>query len=90
MVSEFFVNLGVTISGWIAALFPPLDIPAEIQDSIDGLYGFLDSASGLGNWFPWSILATMLGLAVVWFLAVFGIKLLRWVWSLIPVVGGGS
>jgi hypothetical protein len=90
VITEWFVNLGTSISGWLASLFPDLLLPPFVTDSLGGLYDFLSSASGLANWFPWAVLSAIVGALVTWFLGLFSIKLLLFIWARMPFVGGGA
>lgn len=89
MIVDWIIGLGSGIVTWIAGLFPKLPLPAFVTDSLNTLYAFMNTASGIGNWIPWAAIGTIVGIVVTWFLAVFGIKLILLIWRLIPVVGGG-
>lgn len=90
MITEWLATTGAAIGAWFASLFEPLELPEWAIDGADGIYEFLDSASGLGHWFAWETLSVVVGGLVVVFGVTFGAKLLREIAKHIPFVGGGG
>ena len=89
MIAEFWINLGSSMSTFFAGLFENVEIPGWATNSTGSLFAFLDGASGLAGWFPWSVLGTVLSFLVVLYGVVFAIRMLLKVWSIMPF-GGGS
>lgn len=90
MIVEWLVSVGLGFAGWLATLFPPIDIPTWVTDPITVVYDFLDAASGLGIWFPWAVLSAVVGGLVTIWLVTFGAKLVRAVASYLPFFGGAG
>ena len=90
MITGFLITTGTGLLTWLAGLFPTLTLPSWVTTSVQGLFDFMSTASGLGNWIPWAVIGSVVGFVITWFLAVFGVKLVLLIWSKIPVIGGGS
>lgn len=90
MIIEWIIGIGMSFGKFMATLFPVVDIPDWIEDPLDAVYGFLDSASGLGIWFPWAVLSIVIGTLVTVFIAGLGTKLIREIAKHLPFVGGGG
>jgi hypothetical protein len=90
MITEFFITLGLSIVGWVGSLFQPFVLPSWLTSSSSGLYGFLNTAAGLGVWLPMSALGISIGFLGVCFGAMLATKLILRVWSMLPFIGGGG
>lgn len=86
MISEFFIDIWVNVSGWVLGLMPAM--PAVDTAGI-GLGNILAPVShgltGLGGWVPWGLVAILLPASVAFYL---GSLLLRAVKSFIPTISG--
>lgn len=90
MIIEWIASVGSGIGAWIGTLFQPIVLPAWVTDPLAVIYDFLDSASGLGVWFPWQVLSWVVGGLVTIFSITFGAKLVREIVKHIPFVGGAG
>lgn len=90
MIAEFWINLGTSISIWFASLWPEFTPPAWVSGFPDRVNSLLASLSGVGVWAEWGYIAGVVGFVIVVYISGFVIRFARWVWSLIPLVGGGS
>lgn len=90
MITEWIVSVGTSIALWFSTLFDEMELPDWAVDGLEATYSFLDDASGVGHWFAWQTLSTVVGGLVTLFLVTFGAKLIREVAKHIPFVGGGG
>jgi len=86
MITDFFINLGIYVLGFLTSLFPTsTGFPTEVANSasyLGGIVGVFDPLVPLGT------LATVLTLYVAFDLIIFGFKTLKWIFSFIPFIGG--
>jgi len=86
MITEFFINLGVYVLGFLTGLFPTSNgFPTEVMDSASYLGGIIGVFNPL---VPLGTLATVLGLYVAFDVIVFGFKTFKWILSFVPFIGG--
>lgn len=90
MILEFLVSLGAGSVAWIATLFPTVVLPEWVSTSSASVYGFLDSASGLGVWVPWAAISVVFGGLLTFYLVMFGVSVFFKAAKHIPLVGGGG
>jgi len=90
VIVEWLWSLAAGFVGWIASLFENIELPDWLPDGSTALAGFLESASGLGAWFPWEIIALVFAGLVTVYLVAFGIKLVLKVAAFIPFIGGSG
>lgn len=90
MIAEFFITLGTTISIWFANLWPDFTPPDWVAGFPGRVNSLLASLSGVGVWADWGYVIGVVGFVLVVYVSGFVIKFGRWVWSLIPIVGGGG
>lgn len=90
MITEWFVQLSFTVSGWVAGLFPDFEIPQWMLDSRGAMVGFLESMSGLGVWVDWGALALCVGAVAAAYGIGILIKLIRVGISHVPFFGGSG
>ena len=86
MISEFFINIWVTVSTWFLSLLPQMP---GVEDASFGVGNILRPVAagltGLGGWIPWGTIAVLLPISVALYIAGF---VLRAVKSLIPTISG--
>ena len=90
MIVEFFIQLGTAIGTWFASLFPVFTPPEFLTSMPDKVNAIFASLSGVGVWADWPYLIGIVGVVIVVYSSGFVVKFARWVWSLIPFVGGGG
>lgn len=90
MIIEFIIGVGSDVAAWFSTLFASWEVPEWVADPLAAVYSFLDTASGLGVWFPWAVLAGVVGSLVTVFAVTFGAKLVREIAKHIPFVGGAG
>lgn len=90
MIVEWLVAVGAGSVGWVGSFFPASALPEWVTTASDGVYGFLESASGLGVWFPWTALSVVVGGLLIFYVVMFGIAVFFKAAKHIPFVGGGG
>lgn len=90
MITQALLDLGRSVAGWLASLFPPWDVPSQVT-SLPGLLRTLAGyAAGLGGWVDWGVLSACAGVAVATWVVCLGIKVFRAIASYLPFVGGAG
>lgn len=90
MVIDWLLQLVQGFVGWVASLFPPVELPDWLTGMIGSVNDFLGTVDGLGGWFPWPVLATVLATLVTFYAVAFGIKLVRAILAHLPEIGGSG
>lgn len=90
MITEWFLELVAGVLGWLADAFGEWEPPQELVDASAGVNGFLANFSGLGAWVSWPVLASCVAAALLVWLTVVGIKLVRAIVAHIPAFGGAG
>tara|TARA_R110002124_G_scaffold225554_1_gene390888 strand:+ start:4760 stop:5029 length:270 start_codon:yes stop_codon:yes gene_type:complete len=88
MITEWLLDLFLSLMEWFASQLPTDDPPAFLSD----VAGFVDEiagmAAGLGAWVPWSYLGVVASSILILWLVLVSVKGLRWLWGLTPFSGG--
>lgn len=90
MITEFFIFLALGVASWFVGLIPQWEIPAEFTNLDNQINGFLTQFNELGAWVPWGVLIACVAIALGAWVLAFGIKGIAWLYSQVPVFGGGG
>jgi hypothetical protein len=88
VISEWFIGLALTIQEWFLGLFGDDPVPTWITEPATFLAEISARVSGLGAWFPFPLLFTMIGTLLAAWLGFWLVKGIRWLWGLTPFSGG--
>lgn len=91
MIVEWFIDLGVMVSTFIAGLFPTdWELPDFLANFDTMINGVLSSIDGIAVWIDWQfVLGTVLVVLSVWGIAL-GVKIIRQIITHIPQFGGNG
>lgn len=89
MISEFFIEVWVSVCAFFLAMLPDADWDdGMVVTASNSLSSVLTAAGQLANWFPWTVLSATLVFVIGAFVALFMAKVTRWLWGLTPLSGG--
>lgn len=88
MIIEFFIDIWESLCTWFISLFGTDDAPAWLSQLSGMVHEMYLRASGLGAWFPFALLGTVIGSYVTTWLVIWLVKGVRWLWGLTPFSGG--
>jgi len=85
MISEFFMGIWTTGTGWILSLLPTFATQG-INAGIGAILGpFSDGVNDLGAWLPWSTVQIWLPITISLYVAGLTIRAVK---SFIPTISG--
>lgn len=90
MIIEMIIGAAAGFIGWLSDGFAEIELPGWVIDGTEAVYGFIEGVSGLGAWFPWEVLATVIGSLVVVFLITLGVKTILKIAAFFPFIGGSG
>lgn len=88
MISEFFIDLGVTIAMWFNSLFPPLDLPEWFVNIDQRINGIFEHGNGLGAWINFGVVVPILLAPLAFWILGLSIRGSRVIISHLPFIGG--
>jgi len=90
MITEALLNIVFGPVTWILGMLPDWSPGPELVNLDTSVNGWFDQFAGIGVWVPWPIVGT--AIAAVLAAALFNVvaRLVLWIYSLVPVFGGGS
>jgi hypothetical protein len=90
VITEWFIQIGVTVAGWFVGLFPESGPPEFIRD-FDGMFNTLTTGgSGLGAWIDWAFIIPVVLATLTVYAITFAVKLVLKVAAFIPLFGGSG
>lgn len=88
MIVEYLVGLGCTIVSWLTSLLPSWDAPSWFTGFGASFNGFFANFDGFGAWADWTLIGAVLTAVLGSWLAVAAVRLLLFVYRLLPFTGG--
>lgn len=90
MITEAIVGAFFTAVTWILDLLPDWTPSADVVGLDNTVNDWFGQFTGIGAWVPWPLIG--IAIALVIGAAIFNVaaRLVLWIYSLIPVFGGGS
>jgi hypothetical protein len=89
MIVDAIVGLGVGLLTGLLALLPDVE-PPDLSGAVAAIDGIAAYTGWLNKYFPVAEAITILGIVVTVYTGMYVVKFLLWVWSKIPVIGGGE
>ncbi|HWH26007.1 MAG TPA: hypothetical protein VNT53_05115 [Pseudolysinimonas sp.] len=88
MIIDFIIQSAGGFVGWVASLFPPIDIPSWIEDPL-GPFATIGNIVGYsGAWVDWTILGIVITFTGGTWAVMFLIKFARAILTHFPLFGG--
>jgi hypothetical protein len=91
VITAFFINIGVSVTTWFFGLFGKGWDEPDWLKNLPGLWnGFIDSASGMSVWIPWTVLLAVLAVNSAAWVSMFVVKIVMKGAAFLPFVGGSG
>lgn len=88
MIVEWFVSLASGFVGWLATLFPVLDLPPELVNADEGFNQVMALGDGLGAFVNWTVVGILAGIPITIWIGGLLLRAARVGLSHIPFFGG--
>jgi hypothetical protein len=90
VIVEWILGLASTLVSFIGTLFQGWSAPAWTGQFATSIASFIASANGVGVWFPFATLSTVLASLAAFYGIVFGAKLVLRLVAFVPQIGGAG
>lgn len=89
MIVEFFIQLGTAMVTWVLGLLPSTDSAEDLIISAENAFApIMAGAGALGAWLPWGTLGLVFPVVIAFYIAAFGVKVFRQLFTHVPLFGG--
>lgn len=88
MITEWLLDLCVTVVTWFTGMFGDAEVPDWLLGVTGWIGDLLESAAGLGAWVNFPLVAAVAAAVFGTWLVLWLVKALRWLWGLTPLSGG--
>lgn len=89
MIVEWFIQLGTGFVSFFVGLLPDSDwSDGFVVSATNAVSSLMVAAGQISAWFPFPEVTVALVALVAWYVALLGVKIIRWLWGLTPFSGG--
>lgn len=89
MITDWIMDLFAGLGEWFISLMPDLNwANGMVVSASNVITSLMIGAASIGAWFPWDVLVSTAIVVLGVYFALFGLKVVRWLWGLTPLSGG--
>jgi hypothetical protein len=88
VITEWLAGVFTGFISWLSTLVPSFTLPSWFTGFGASYNAFFASFNGFGVWANWTLIGSVLGVVLGFWLLVLVVKILRWLWGLTPFSGG--